>query len=124
MKMTLKEMYKAFDGDYNDVMGRLPSESLVKKFVVKFLDDKSYQLLTDSLKNGELETAFRAAHTLKGVCQNLSFTRLYESSHAITESLRPGKLQPIDTINQQLETVSKDYETTVSAIRSYIDQDN
>jgi hypothetical protein len=30
------------------------------------------------LENKNYEDAFRSAHTLKGVCQNLSFDRLYE----------------------------------------------
>ena len=57
----------------------------------KFLDDGSYQELVNALKEGRDEDAFRAAHTLKGVCQNLSFTSLYEPSQTITEALRGGK---------------------------------
>ena len=37
---------------------------------------------------GNYEDAFRGAHTLKGVCQNLSFDRLYEASNELTELLR------------------------------------
>ena len=36
-----------------------------------------------------------AVHTLKGVCQNLSFDRLYEVSNELTELLR-------DRIGEQL----------------------
>ena len=86
--MTLQECYAALEGDYQEVLGRLYSEALVQKFVGKFLSDKSFQLLQDTLKAGDYEEAFRAAHTLKGVTQNLSFTRLYQSSHEITEALR------------------------------------
>ena len=32
------------------------------------------------MENKNYEDAFRSAHTLKGVCQNLSFDRLYEVS--------------------------------------------
>ena len=86
--MTLQECYAALEGDYQEVLGRLYSEALVQKFVGKFLSDKSFQLLQDTLKAEDYEEAFRAAHTLKGVTQNLSFTRLYQSSHEITEALR------------------------------------
>lgn len=37
------------------------------------------------------EAAFRAAHTLKGVAQNLGFQKLYLSSTALTEALRGPK---------------------------------
>ena len=76
--MTLKECYTAIEGDYNDVMSRLMTEKLVSKFVVKFLNDESYNQLVDFMKSENIEEAFRAAHTLKGVSQNLSFTKLYE----------------------------------------------
>ena len=70
--MTLQECYAAMGGNYEDVIGRLRSERLVQKFVLKFLDDGSYSLLCQSLEEKNYEEAFRAAHTIKGVCQNLS----------------------------------------------------
>ena len=86
--MTIQECYAALEGDYEEVLGRLYSEALVKKFVGKFLADQSFQLLESSLNAEDYDEAFRAAHTLKGVAQNLSFTKLYRSSHEITEALR------------------------------------
>ena len=43
--MTLQECYAALGGDYDEVIGRLRSERMVQKFVLRFLDDKSYELL-------------------------------------------------------------------------------
>ena len=40
-----------------------------------------------------MELAFRAAHTLKGVCMNLGFDHLYKPSFEITESLRASNLE-------------------------------
>jgi len=113
--MTLKECYEAMDAGYGDVMGRLRSEAMVQKFVLKFLNDPSYQLLVDAMEAGNYEDAFRAAHTIKGVCQNLSFTGLAQSSSALTEALRPGA-DPKDPA--LLEQVKEDYQKTVSAIRA------
>ena len=48
--MTLQECYAAMGGNYEDVIGRLRSERLVQKFVLKFLDDGSYSLLCQSLE--------------------------------------------------------------------------
>ena len=69
--MTLQECYAAMEGDYQDALGRLRSDRLVQKFVLKFLADGSYDLLTQSMEEENYAEAFRAAHTIKGVCQNL-----------------------------------------------------
>ena len=88
--MTLQECYAALEGDYQGVLGRLTSERMVQKFVLKFLNDGSYDLLLRSMAEENWQEAFRAAHTIKGVCQNLDFTRLYRSSSQLSEALRNG----------------------------------
>ena len=86
--MTMQECYEAIGGNYEAVLGRLHSEALIRRFALKFLEDQSYLQLKQALENKNYEDAFRSAHTLKGVCQNLSFDRLYEVSHELTELLR------------------------------------
>ena len=54
--MNLEECYEAIDSDYDDVMRRLGSETLVRKFVLKFLDDTSFQGLKEGLENQECRT--------------------------------------------------------------------
>ena len=78
--MTVRECYEAMGADYEDVLGRLRKDERIQKFVLKLLNDKSYELLMNSMEAGDMTEAFRAAHTLKGVCQNLSITALYHSS--------------------------------------------
>ena len=117
--MTVQECYIAMGGNYEDVLARLRSERLVQKFILKFLDDKSYELLCRSLETGDYKEAFRAAHTIKGICQNLSFTRLQISSSALTEALRSGQIQEKDKLFKQ---VSEDYVVTEEAIRKYRDE--
>ena len=114
--MTLQECYAALEGSYEEVLGRLYSDALVKKFVGKFLDDKSFQLLEDSLKAGNYEEAFRAAHTLKGVTQNLSFTKLYRSSSSLTEALRRKEY---DLAVELFPRVEEDYVQTAAAIHAF-----
>lgn len=113
--MTLKECYESLGGDYAGVVSRLRSEALVMRFALRFLDDGSYRLLQESLANKDYETAFRAAHTIKGVCQNLSFTRLYESSNALTEALRGGRT---DDAAELVAPVERDYRITVDALEA------
>lgn len=111
--MTLKECYESLEGDYESVLSRLMAERIVQKFVLKFLSDSSFENLVNDMKNGNYNEAFREAHTLKGVCQNLSFTKLFLSSNQITEALREGK---IDEAISLLPQVEADYDQTVSAI--------
>ena len=84
--MTIRECYGELGLDFDAVLSRLVNEKLVQKFALKFLDDPSFQNLKDALDSKDVETAFRAAHTLKGVCLNLGFDRLYEVSAELTES--------------------------------------
>ena len=114
--MTLQECYAAMGGDYAGVTSRLPTERMVQKFVLKFLNDGSYDLLVRSMEAEDYEEAFRAAHTIKGVCQNLDFTRLYQSSSQLSEALRSGWTPEADALAEQ---VAVDYKQTVEAIRTY-----
>ena len=114
--MTIQECYAALEGDYQEVLSRLYSEALVQRFVGKFLSDQSFPLLERSLKDQNYEEAFRAAHTLKGVTQNLSFTKLYRSSHELTEALRA---QDYGLASQLFSSVEADYIQTIAAIQTY-----
>lgn len=113
--MNLKECYAALGGDYDSVFGRLRSERMITKFCLKFLDDKSCESLVEAVERKDAETAFRAAHTIKGICQNLSFDRLYESSHALAECLRGGAWD--EAAVAMTGQVTADYRITVDAIR-------
>ena len=118
--MTIEECYQQLGGDYATLKTRLPSDSLIKRFITKFLDDSSYSELCHALEEGQREEAFRAAHTLKGVCANLGFDRLRASASKLTELLRPeGSGVPEDAAFI-LDEVKQDYETTVGAIRAYL----
>ena len=115
--MTIKECYEQMGADYEDVLGRLRNEALIRKFAKKFLEDGSFQMLKDGLAKKDGEMAFRAAHTLKGVCQNLGFDNLYEPSFELTEKLR-GK----DTTGSEelFAKVEEQYSRTTNAIRMIV----
>ncbi len=117
-KMTLQECYAALGGDYGDVSARLRSDRLVQKFILKYLDDRSFDLLCTSMEEKNYEEAFRAAHTIKGMCQNLSFTTLLDSSSRLSDALRHGWTPEAD---QLLETVKADHRTVTAAIRAFRD---
>lgn len=119
--MNLKECYQAFGGDYEDTMKRMGMERLLQKFMLKFLDDKSFEELCSSMEQKKYEEAFRAAHTLKGLCLNLGFKTLAESSSNLTEALRPQQFEESDMVEimKMLEQVKRNYEMTVSVITEF-----
>ena len=90
--MTLEECYIQMGGDYQGTLRRLCSERLMQRVILKFPGDPSYGELSRAMKEGQWEDAFRAAHTLKGVSQNLGMTALYEPTAELTELLRRREL--------------------------------
>ena len=119
--MTIQECYQMLGGNFADVEKRLPSVSLVTKFITKFLDDSSFSQLCRTMQAGQRGEAFRAAHTLKGVCANLAFDRLGASAGQLTELLRPESDSTPEGADLMLNEVKQDYELTVNAIRAYLD---
>lgn len=112
--MNIRECYERMGADFNGVIGRLGSEALIKRFALKFLDDTSFQSLKEGLEKGDGEQAFRAAHTLKGVCLNLGFDNLYKVSEKITEQLRGRDTAGTE---EMFKAVEEQYQITVDAIR-------
>ena len=116
MIMNLKDCYTKFGGDFDEVLGRLRREQTVQKFVYKFLDDKSFHLFEASMRDKNYEEALRAVHTLKGVCQNLSFTRLFKSSSLVTKALKENDWNKAVDMMPKL---SKDYYETINVIKDF-----
>ena len=90
--MTLAAFYEQIGGDYQKTVDRLYNEAMVRKFVLKYRQDGTFEELRAAHAAGDWETAFRAAHTLKGIALNLGFTRLFASAMALTEALRGNRL--------------------------------
>ena len=103
--MTVKECYESMEADFEGVIGRMGSEEMVKRFALKFLDDPSYS---------NLEKAIQEQHTLKGLCLNLGFDRLYKVSEELTEKLRGRELDGYEAL---YGNVQKEYKNTIDAIQ-------
>ena len=109
--MEVRACYEEMGSNFDEVLSRLGSEQMVQRFAIKFLNDKSYETLEAALKEKDVDSAFRAAHTLKGVCVNLGFDKLYEVSSALTEKLRAKELDGTDVM---FEKVKEQYDITVN----------
>ncbi|MCM1126877.1 MAG: Hpt domain-containing protein [Lachnospiraceae bacterium] len=94
-KKQLEESGADVDVTLKRFMG---NEAIYMKFILKFLDDKNYDVIMDSLDNKDYAGAFAGAHSLKGVSGNLGLNPVYEASSQITELLRDKSADEIDTV--------------------------
>ena len=111
--MNIEEFYAEISGNYQEALSRMMRESLVERFALKFAKDKSFEDLETNLRAGNTELAFYGAHTLKGVCKNLAFTKLADSASEITELLRAGKLE---AAQEYFSVVKADYDIVIEAL--------
>ena len=80
----------------------------------KFKNDNMLHTLEEALNEKQWEEAFRAAHSIKGVCANLGISQLEASSSDLTEALRDG--EPKEDIAPLLGKVREDYELTMKVL--------
>ncbi|MBO6137065.1 MAG: Hpt domain-containing protein [Lachnospiraceae bacterium] len=119
--MTTKELYERIGADYDAALRRLPTDDLVAKFIVRFLDDTSCQRLIDVWEAKNEGEMFEAAHAAKGVCANLALTKLYENASIITDAYRPGKeeLREKTDVDALMKQFKEDYENSVREINVF-----
>ena len=118
--MTIEECYDRIGGSFAEAKERLISEKKINRFVGMFLKDQSFAGLKDAMEKGDCAEAFRFAHTLKGVCGNLSFTKLFETSSELTESLRNEDTVISSDARALYQNVEAVYRNTVETIQAYI----
>lgn len=85
------------------------------RLLAMFPSDENFALLEQSLAAGDTETAFRAAHTLKGVCGTLCLTELYGPVARLSDALKRGDA---DTACILFGDVRPLYRETVSALET------
>ena len=116
--MTTKEFYDSIGEDYGEVLSRLGADGTVRYFALKFLRDPSFNDLKQAVDGGDGNAAFRAVHTLKGVCLNLGFFKLGSAAGNLTEYLRGGK-QLDDGSRKMYDAVVKEYGVLTEALKKF-----
>lgn len=82
------------DVDIDEAMERFAGNyGLMERFLKRFPTDESFQKLQKFLDEGNCEDAFRACHTLKGTCANMSMNKLWKVVSEQVEFLRAGELE-------------------------------
>lgn len=117
--MTLVGFYETIGGDLDDVRRRLLTDERIERFVRVFADDPTFASLEAAFAAGDAETAFRAAHTLKGVGRDLGFTDLQASAAELTEALRADETGTFGSLGEAqvpYEHVRGDHAKVIGAL--------
>lgn len=112
--MKLQEFYNEVNGNYEEMMSRIPREASIIKFLRKFVDNHDYDDMMSAVQACDYEKVFTASHTLKGVCANLSLTELAERSSQVCECVRGG--EPNGDVVGLAAKTKESYDRTVQAI--------
>ena len=115
--MEIRELYDRIGGNFDEAKKRMMKEEWVSKYACLFLKDKSFSDLKEAMQKDDMEAAFNAAHTLKGVCANLSFDALYKLANVITEDLRHQ--DDVEDAKRVFKDLENQYDITVAAIEEY-----
>lgn len=98
-----------------DALGRfMNNEGLLERFLKKFPEDGNYQKLTEAVAAGDWEAALTASHTLKGMCGNLSLTRLYQ---LFTDQVDLIRRERYPEAAGMMEDIAQSYAAVTEAIR-------
>lgn len=100
--------------DMEDALRRfLGNEALLLKFLARFGQDENFSCLCEAMARGDEKTAFEAAHTLKGVCGNLSLQELSRQVSTLVEDLRAGQ---VAAAAAQMPDVEREYRRVKMAL--------
>lgn len=119
--MNLNDFYEEIGGSFQEVVGRFGGmEAMVKKFLGRFREDKSYEKLQQAVEQMDAQAIDSAAHTLKGVCSNLGIARLQKYAEDIMHHVREGK--PMEEIPAMMEKVSAEYAHVMEKLSALLDE--
>lgn len=113
--MILVEFYKAVQGDYDEIKRNLINDEIIEELVLDFLEDKSFNSLKTAYQAGNVDSAFLAAHTLKGVSASLGFKCLTVPVAIITEKLRNKEMPS----SEEIQHIENQYNKVIASINLY-----
>ena len=119
--MTLRELYAAIDGDYEQAMRVMRIEKLMDKHIRKLPDNPIFADLAAAGQSMDGAALFESAHAIKGVCINLGLVQLSQIASDIAEAYRPGSKRDVSQqeIRSKLLAFDTLFRKTVDNIRLY-----
>ncbi len=95
------------------------NEALIKKFMHRFSENESFDELEAAIAKGDWKTACEASHMLKGMCGNLSITRLFD---LFAEQVRLFRANENQLAVNMMEEIRVRYEYTMEHINNWLDE--
>ncbi len=91
-------------------------DKIAERFLMRFPDDPTMQLLKQALDAGQVEEAERAAHTLKGIAANLGLDNLSSKAAACVNFIRSDDFE---AARRQYSIISTEYERIIQILSKY-----
>jgi len=88
--MTVEELYAEINGDYEDLVKRLPKTDLIGKFLEKYIESNDMNEMVQAYKTENYRQVFENSHNLKGMSINLGLTDISKNLSEICEAVRNG----------------------------------
>lgn len=105
--------------DVNSAIERfVGNEQLFAKMLKQFLDEPSYGKLCAAIADNDEKEALAASHTLKGLCGNLSLTRMFE---LFSQQVALIRANDWDKAVGMMPEISKGYEEMTAAIKNWLE---
>lgn len=102
--MLTLDALREYGANVEEGLGRcVNNEGFYFRMVKMALEDQSFRKLKDAVAAGDLDTAFEAAHALKGVMGNLALTPIFTPASEATELLRARTRTDYTPYVQQME---------------------
>ena len=119
--MTLKELYDAIDGDYEQGMRVLRIEKLMDKHIRRLPANPVFAELKEAGEAMDGARLFESAHAVKGVCSNLGLAKLSSLAADICDEFRPGNARKYSDaeIKRKLAEAQALFEKAVKGIQEY-----
>lgn len=93
----------------------MENEELLLHFLAKLSEDTNYETFKTAMAEKNYADAFKAAHTLKGLCGNLSLDSLYEVVGKEVEFLRNGRYAEAE---EAFPEVTEKFDETLKMLES------
>ena len=119
--MTLQELYKNIDGDYDQAIRILRVEKKKKKHIIKLTKSGVVDSLIDAGKDMDPVSLFERAHAVKGVCANLGLVKIADAASEISEEFRPGRSRNMtdEEVKEKIDSIKDIYTHTAEEIREF-----
>ncbi len=107
--------------DVEDFLSRImKNAALVKMFVKKFTEDKTYSMLKAAVDGGaDIKALEEISHTLKGVCGNLSLRALFTLLTEQVRLLREGNLSGAIAL---MPSIDSEYKNAIEHMNVWLAQ--